>query len=372
MELRKIWEHLTLLFLWFIIFCGSQNIEIQHLNTKVNRLNRITNGLQKDVDDIWLALSNTAMISGNLTQVCNETQKEKKTIDDILKTVNTTVSEVHKLKTEIERVLYAEKGLRKEKALNREALIKMKRSQNDFKAKLNVEIIEMKSWLQNFEGKQTKILAETLKNMKFKCEEDNRILQENIQNITKEFLVKLEENNIKTQTCYDKLQEVAQSVNETEKHTLNEINAVKNKINEKLSLTAACQEEWKSFGGHCYFFSPDKMTWDEAQDFCRSRNSHIVQTNNEAEIAFIVLNCKAYYSVWTGANDLDTEGNFLWYNTTKSVPHDYFYPSEPNNSRGSEDCAELYCQTSRVSKLNDVNCARQKNFVCEQSKTIFQ
>lgn len=63
--------------------------------------------------------------------------------------------------------------------------------------------------------------------------------------------------------------------------------------------------------------------------------------------------------IWTGANDIEREGNWKW--TTGDLVQEYLWnDGEPNNQGFGEHCAFFY-----KSKMNDVKCTRQYLFVCK-------
>ena len=377
MQLLKTWLHLTMLLLWDPTACRSQNAAIQHLNMKFNRLNRITNGLLRDVDDLWTALSNAVVQNSDKgIPFSNQTDEGHLNAEEVLKLVNGKVSDVKELKTEVEKfVVYAQKGLKNEKAFSRKVIKGIQTSQHEFEIKVRNDVAVMKIWLQNLEQTQKQTLDDMLDNFRSKIVEDHKILLENIHNKTSNSEAQLEEHKLEIQECNDKLETVKQKLDSTEKHNADEIALIKQVINEKLGHVASCSDGWTSFGEHCYFFSSDTKTWDDALDFCHHRESHIVEITKEAKVNFLVQNSKAsysaHYSIWVGANDRKTEGTFVWQTSNTSVPNHYFCPGEPNNSNGNENCVELYWQTDRVNKLNDANCERTKYFVCEKSKFIF-
>ena len=375
MQVLKKWLNLILLLLWGQTVCRSQNTAIQHLNLKLDRLNRITNGLQRDVDDIWTALSNTVSASsGKAILVSNQTDQGNLDAEEVLKLVNGTVSDVKELKTEVEElVVYAQNGLKNEKAFSRKVMKEIQTSQTVFEAKTSNDVTEMKIWLQSLEEKQRQTLEDMLENFRTKTENENRNLLEKMQNLTNNCEAKMEENKLEIQAINDKLESVGQNFTLVEKYITTEVAFVKQEIDEKIQEALTCENGWESFGTNCYFLSSEKMTWDDAWEFCRARDSHIVEVNDKEETEFLVQTCRAQLdSVWLGGNDRETEGTFVWQTSKKTVPSDSFYPGEPNNAGGNEDCTQLYCGGDRVQTLNDAICGHKKKFICEKSKYIFQ
>ena len=365
MVLIKAWIVFTWLFL-FKMVCSSKNAAIRHLNMKFERLNRITDGLKRNVDDIWRAMS--ATVVNKQTDISNNTNQEETKPDDIMRLVNETVSDVKELRTEVEELAHIVKhGFQKEKKLSRDALKNMENHHDEFQTGVRKEIMDLKKWLQSFQD-------DVLKTMKLQTEEDNRKCQLLIQNITNDFTIKLDENSMDTAACYDKFDRVVQNVTVAERQMNDKIAHVKDVINEKLFQVAACITGWENFHGHCYFFSSVKKTWDEALEFCQSMNSYIVETDSDGEVNFVATKFKGkQVSFWVGANDRQEEGKFMWQNSEQLVPHAFWYKNEPNNSGGDENCAAFYSTTARdfFGKLNDDQCYNTRVFVCERSNSIF-
>ena len=385
-KLKKLLS-LILLLLWYLTVCSSQNGAIQHLNLKFNRLNRITNGLQRDVDDIWTALSNIVVgNSGQVNQDNNETEPENPNSEELLKLVNGTVSEVKELKAEVEELMvYAQNGLKHEKAFSRKILKEIQTSQIDHEAITSNDIAEMKIWLQNLEQKQRQTLEDKFQNFTSKTENDDRILLEKTRNTTNNCEAKLEENKSKLeeheleiQALNDKLETVKENFTSmekyvTEKYLTDAMALVKQEIFEKLQeANIICKDPWIIFGDSCYLMSSEAMTWNDAQRFCNTKEGHLIEIDNIIERDFLVQTCKVRLDgIWVGGTDQETEGTFVWKTNKKTVQSDYFAPGEPNNSGGHEDCTQLYCHGERVGKLNDGTCEVKLNFVCEKSKYRF-
>lgn len=392
MASKNVWLKFALLFSYLMV-CSSQNSAIQHLNMKFNRLNRITNGLQKDVDDIWTALSDTAVNSQKV--VSNTTKQEQANSKDVMQLVNETVSDVKELKTEIEElVLYAKNGFKKEKIFNRDKMTKMTRSQNEFQTSVSKEISEMKSWQHSFQESQLELQGEQFEKVKLEADEGNKrcelmiqnltndftnMLEESkdeVYNITNDYTVKLEENTAGIGSYYDKLASVEQKAEASGRQAeenKDEIALMKDVINEKLGhlLVLDCPDGWKTFERHCYYFSSIKKTWDEAHDFCLSMNSFVVQTETDEEINFVAETFQGY-SLWLGGTDRDNEGKFTWQASKQPVAGNHWNKNEPNDANGNEDCIELICISSYFGKFNDFNCDLTKHFACERSMFMYK
>ena len=362
-ELIKMWINLMFFFLYSISICSAKSLAIQHLNMKLNRVNRITNGLQSDIEDIWTALSNIAM--NNQNNFLNNTDQEQNSANAVIQLLNGSIVDVKNLKSEVEQfVQYAKKGLRSEKTFSRDTTKHLTKSQNEFQTKITKEISDMKNWMQNFQEKQLQLQEDTLEQFQQQADVDNKKNQITIQNLKQEYKNELDENKAETQTCYDKLLSVEQKADD-------KISFVKDKINDKLSQAATCDKGWESFQSHCYFFGDDKKTWDEAKDFCQAQNSSMAEIETENELQFVAKTSKAEHFLWVGANDRAVEGQFIWYSSKQPVPQDYWYRGEPNNSEGDENCAELYTHPKYLGKLNDQQCYELRSYACEKNKFIF-
>ena len=68
-------------------------------------------------------------------------------------------------------------------------------------------------------------------------------------------------------------------------------------------------------------------------------------------------------SVWIGANDIATEGEWRW---PDGAPLGYinWTSGEPNDFDGNEDCGEIKASKGEP-VWNDVPCSRELHFVCE-------
>ena len=367
------WIYFNILLLNHLINCDSHNEAIQHLNLKFNRLNRITNGLQRDVEDIWTAISNNlARNTGKLDQKNNETKPENADSDEVLELVNGTVTEVKELKSEVEElIVYTLNGFKNEKAFSRKILNEIYSSQKEHEGKTTNDIEKMKVWLQNLHEKQRQILEDEFHNFTTNTNMEDKILLETTKTMTNKCEAKLVDNELEIQTLRDEIETVKQDFKDSMESYVTEAVALsEQKIFEKLREILTCDYPWEMLGNSCYFLSSEKMTWNDAREYCNSKGSHLVEIDNSDERDFLVQKYKAIFTVWVGGHDNENEGTYVWQTSNNTISGDYFYPGEPNGGRG-ENCAELYCHSARVGRLNDGNCGGKKNFVCEKSKFRF-
>ena len=367
------WIYFNILLLNHLINCDSQNEAIQHLNLKFNRINRITNGLQRDVEDIWTAISNNlARNTGKLDQKNNETKPENADSKEVLELVNGTVTEVKELKSEVEElIVYTLNGFKNEKAFSRKILNEINSSQKEHEGKTSNDIERMKVWLQNLHETQRQTLEDKFHNFTTNTDMQDKILLEMTESMTNKCEAKLVENELEIQTLRDEIETVKQDFKDSMESYVTEAVALsEQKIFEKLRKMLTCDYPWEMLGNGCYLLSSEKMMWNDAQEYCNSKGSHLVEIDNAEERDMLVQKYKAMYTVWVGGHDNENEGTYVWQTSNKMIPADFFYPGEPNGG-GFENCAEFYCHSARVGKLNDRDCFGKEHFVCEKSKYRF-
>ena len=339
------------------VICSAQNPNIRHLNMKINRLNRITNVLQKDVVDIWTTLSSTDTSDGiNLSNnTMDEMTSQSKMQSSVIKQVNETVADVQELKTEVEQlVLYAKTGLKNEKKLHREAVKNLKKSQQEFQVGLAAEAEDMKRNLDKLAEKQEEL------------QEEDRICKLQIENLTTGYTTKITEIEVKSEECHKRVDNLIEKSNALERSN-NVMTDQFGQLEQQITtiLLRFFADGWKSHNNHWYCVVSDPKTWDQASAYCQSQNSYLVELTTDKEIQFVSALAENVV-FWIGANDREREGTFIWQNSEQHVAGKNWNPDEPNNTHGREDCATMY---SKTGKFNDVPCDVVMVFVCEMEMT---
>ncbi len=108
-----------------------------------------------------------------------------------------------------------------------------------------------------------------------------------------------------------------------------------------------------TFDGHNYLLTPEKMMWQEAEDYAASLGGYLVAINSQEEQDFLVEAFGSDELFWIGFTDEATEDFWTWTSGEPKV-YENWYPedNEPNNVNGGEDYAVMNWIKSYHSHLN--------------------
>ena len=129
--------------------------------------------------------------------------------------------------------------------------------------------------------------------------------------------------------------------------------------------TADCPSEgWlrRDEVSNCYLFGTEKMTFAEAQQFCKDNGGKLAEPRRKIETNAInrIINEEAGgMSYWIGLTDNDREGTFTWLSDDSEVQYSDWAHGEPND-QNDEDCTHL--RKAKEFQWNDFSCnARNGN-----------
>ncbi|XP_030268692.1 C-type lectin domain family 4 member E-like [Sparus aurata] len=143
-----------------------------------------------------------------------------------------------------------------------------------------------------------------------------------------------------------------------------------------------CQEGWEQNGPQCYYFSTDKLIWEQARERCRRDGADLVKIESEDEQSFLMQKLrdkitKTEDRFWIGLTDSVTEGTWLWTDGTplnksltfwrKGEPDNW---TEVNNTQyvNGEDCVRMGTKSgSGLKWWFDKSCKASQKSICEKS-----
>jgi len=133
-----------------------------------------------------------------------------------------------------------------------------------------------------------------------------------------------------------------------------------------------CPSGWDGYGNSCYKFvvqssSMRGRNWENARRDCLGYGGDLVNIASQSEMSFIYNRSSKVWNqhYWIGLNDQHNESQFVWSDGTpyNASVYSNWYPGEPNDRAGEEDCVELF-RTS----WNDNVCEEEYGYICEKNK----
>ncbi|KAM3832195.1 C-type lectin domain family 4 member F-like isoform 3-T4 [Vipera latastei] len=123
---------------------------------------------------------------------------------------------------------------------------------------------------------------------------------------------------------------------------------------------------WTLFGKNLYYISIGRKTWYDAQNFCLSRDSHMVSILNDEEQKFVSLQFNE--SAWIGLSDENDEGIWQWSDGSRLTIQFWDVDSPTilkKNGEMERDCAYIN-PSSGVFNWKDDDCHALKQWVCKE------
>jgi len=133
-----------------------------------------------------------------------------------------------------------------------------------------------------------------------------------------------------------------------------------------VSIDAQCATCFSAGG---ITFVNSAATWPIAREMCVSMGLDLLKittfAENDLALSLMLAHNTQEGNVWIGLNDFQSEGTFLWADST-NPSYVNWNMGEPNNDGGSEDCGELK-RDSPPGAWNDNRCDMMNAFLCSGS-----
>ncbi|XP_055732128.1 C-type lectin domain family 4 member F-like [Salvelinus fontinalis] len=202
-------------------------------------------------------------------------------------------------------------------------------------------------------------------------------------NLTSALMIKnreLQELQDKIKDLQEKERAVRQQ-NEELKKQKNPPSCPTNTGNKDCPKPRNCAENWEYYGGKCYYFSTDELTWAQSRDECITRGGHLVIIGSREEQKFLdqkigtkMLNAEDKF--WIGLTDSTNENEWLWVDNSSLSTRFWFGNKEPDNWKGEkgeypegEDCARMGEPRGNTGWL-DFNCNKTQRRICETKSPL--
>jgi hypothetical protein len=133
-----------------------------------------------------------------------------------------------------------------------------------------------------------------------------------------------------------------------------------------VAILIACDVGWKTYDGHCYKFTTSTQTWDAGKTLCQAEGADLVSIHSAAEHAFVVEIRPVDYDFYVGLRRITPSSSEWEWSDGTPVDYTNWYPGEPNNAGGIEECAKPAPSWSY--QWNDHQCNNTLRCVCKKAK----
>ncbi|CAL1525998.1 unnamed protein product [Lymnaea stagnalis] len=120
----------------------------------------------------------------------------------------------------------------------------------------------------------------------------------------------------------------------------------------------------------CVMMSRDKLTYREAQDYCKTTGAHLYTPTTPEELS-LLSQFGLKEMVWMGLDDIRDEDTFRWADNDATLTRDLraqlFKAGEPDNKTPGEDCVIL---SPDDKLLMDTKCDEQLRYFCELTPIV--
>ncbi|XP_055999464.1 C-type lectin mannose-binding isoform-like [Ostrea edulis] len=136
-------------------------------------------------------------------------------------------------------------------------------------------------------------------------------------------------------------------------------------LDTQIKRLTSCPQAWNKHGKSCYMLNKRKLTWTDADQFCRILSARLAEIGTKSENDFI-YNIIKYDTdrAWLGGVDTEKEGTWTWSFSQIPLTFQNWDQGEPNNDNRNEYCLEIL--GTKYGRWNDYPCSNLMASVCEK------
>ncbi|XP_022310986.2 C-type lectin domain family 4 member E-like [Crassostrea virginica] len=133
---------------------------------------------------------------------------------------------------------------------------------------------------------------------------------------------------------------------------------------------------WTEFAGHYYLYRNENVTWFDAKSECEKMCAYLVEIDSKEETDWLadtflksdkcLPNLYVICTSWTGGNDLDLEGQYMWDYSNTTFNYTNWLTDEPSgdSAMNTRDCVDMFW----TGQWNDRPCTHLGPFICEKPR----
>ncbi|XP_077083596.1 C-type lectin LmsL-like [Siphateles boraxobius] len=118
-----------------------------------------------------------------------------------------------------------------------------------------------------------------------------------------------------------------------------------------------------SVNSRVFYIIPERMSWSEAQTYCRQKHTDLATLDDQADIAELKTFPKFKENMWIGLYQQTGTSPWIWSDQSKSVFR-LWASKQPNNYGGIQFCVYI----SPDGSWNDWDCLEKMPFICYDMK----
>lgn len=344
---------------WIHVLKGNLDV-VNVLRTQNQEFRRHMEGASADLQRVEASLQNIiALNSKTQTSMKNSSANTTAELQLLRSHLDRTADVSHLLKRELENVS-AQVHRTTSHLEQAEAQIQELQTKLQATNALTSQMQELNGHLRTAKGEIQTLKQEMKKAAAYSAK--TQVLEDNMKKAQAE-IQGLKKNLEETKSLTRKIQEVQRSLAalQTSVSSQEQLQRTQNQV---LRLLL---QDWRGFNGNLYYFSHNKKTWQDAENFCVSQGAHLASVTSQEEQAFLIrFTENSIY--WIGLTDQGTEGRWRWtdgssFNSAQSKK--FWGSGQPDNWKhgkgGSEDCVTMQ------QNWNDFYCGEPYQWVCKKS-----